>query len=61
MLKLLEVSLIEFDVALVLLVARLEKHLASAPFKRMTQLQVAHGLLLHTFDTESLQGLLVLD
>ena len=43
------------------MVAGLKKHLAGAPFKRMTQLEVTHGLLLDTFDTKSLQGLLVLD
>ena len=59
--QLLQVTLIELLKPQVLVVGGLEEAFSRAPFKRVTQLEVAHALLLHPLNSQTLQRLLVLD
>ena len=52
-LQLLQVTFVELYVFLILEVLRFEEALGLTPFERVTQLEVAHALLLDAFDPEA--------
>ena len=60
-LQLLQVTFIELLESHVLVVRWFEEAFSRTPFNRVTQLEVAHALLLHPLDPQTLQSLLVLD
>ena len=61
MLQLLQVTFIVLLESHVLVVRWFEEAFSRTPFNRVTQLEVAHALLLHPLDPQTLQSLLVLD
>jgi len=56
-----QITLVELNILQVLQVARLEQTFSRSPLNGVTQLEVAHALLLHAFDAYSFQCRLELE